>query len=85
MFLYTLVLSPFRVSEQYLSDGARAMRDALAFKSQLVENIDAKDVSYFEYITREYKDYSQEQLVKNIILFTRLNFVLYFLTYFLVG
>lgn len=79
--IYLLAISPIRISEDYLEQSSQAMRDALAFKTKTIENIDAEDMPYYEYITREYKDVSEEKLIDTIVLYTRLRIVLFFVFY----
>lgn len=83
--LYSLALSPFRMTEDYLRETTTAMRDALAYKTKLIENIDAEDMPYYEYITKEYESYGNDQLIEKIILFSRLRILYFFLSYFLFG
>lgn len=81
--LYFLLISPIRISENYLEQSSQAMRDALAFKTKTIENIDADDMPYYEYITKEYKDVSEEALIDTVVLYTRLRIVLFFAFYLL--
>jgi len=61
------------------------MSTAVAYKSELIENIEAEDVKYFEYITKKYKSNTSEELLDKISLYTKLSFFVYFLRYFLFG
>ncbi len=81
--IYGVVLSPLNFTQDTLSIEIDNMQDAIAFKSQAVENIDSGDVKYYEYITKKYDDDSQEDLVDRSVLYSRIIFLLVFIRYFL--
>lgn len=83
--IYSLFMAPFELSERYLQDSINSMKDALAFKSKLIENIDAKDMAYFEYITKQYESYENQELVEKIIFYSRLRILYFFFSYFAFG
>jgi hypothetical protein len=85
LVVYAFVLLPIQTVQDSLNTQSYNMSTAVAYKSELVENIDAEDVDYYEYITKKYEPYSREELLDKISRNTNLSFLVYFLRYFLFG
>lgn len=82
---YFIILSPFNIIEEKLTVEIANMRDAYAYKSENLGTIDATQMQYYEYITKEYEAYSKEDLLDKVTLYSRFKIVHFFLTYFLFG
>jgi len=85
LVVYAFILLPIQTIQDSLNTASYNMSTAVAYKSELIENIEAEDVKYFEYITKKYKSNTSEELLDKISLYTKLSFFVYFLRYFLFG
>ena len=84
-WLYVLVITPFNTFEVSMERKIEHMKDALAYKSGVIQNIDSDRMKYYEYVNMEYKDYTNEELVDDIVTTSRIRFVYAIVLYFMFG
>lgn len=81
--IYALITFPFQYIDTSISLKITSMQDALNYKSKLVENIDESEMSYYRYLSEEYDEYSNQEIIDSIMMYSRLS-VAYFVFYNLV-
>jgi len=83
LWVFLLVMKPFWVIGENIENSWRDMREAVFYKSGLIENIMPDDVAYYKYISKHYEDYSTEELSTKIEKNDWLWFIYALVTYFL--
>lgn len=82
LILYSIIMTPFRMGEDYIQSNITGMKDTLAYKTKVIETIDAEDMPYYEYITKEYETYTNEELIDSIVMFSRVRIIYFIFSYF---
>lgn len=81
--LYALITFPFQYIDTTLSYKLSSLKDTLNFRQEKVDNIDAEDMAYYEYLNEEYESYSDQEIIDSMRIYSWGNF-LYFVLYTLV-
>ena len=81
--LYALITFPFQYIDTALSTKVETLKDALEFKMEKIDTIDAAQMSYYKYLNEEYEWHSEQQIVDSIVLYSWVS-VVYFIIYTLV-
>lgn len=81
--VYSLVLLPFTSFDAQLEKESLYLKDTVLYNSGLVDNLEPKQIKYYEYITSEYSHLSDEEILAKIQSFYTIRIILFFLSYFL--
>lgn len=83
LMLYFVVIAPFQWFQDNMDRSMTNMKNALAYKTWLLDNIQPWEEKYWEYIMKEYEDVSSQQLVDKIAMYSYLEIFSFFIGYFL--
>lgn len=83
--LFVLFVAPSTLLDNYLEQQWGLMRDAMVYNSGLLQNLEPEQVQYYEYISKEYSDLTNEELSSKLSSLAALRFMLYFASYLLVS
>ena len=81
--IYFVVISPFKSLDLYIEDQLTYMKDAYAFNTGRVWNIEPEELKYYEYITQEYSNLDSDETADRIVFFSRMRIIYFFMSYFL--
>ncbi len=81
--VYSLVLLPFTSISTYYEEQSWYMRDTLIYKSGLLDNLEPKKIQYYEYISKEFKYLSNDEITSRLQMYWYIQIILYFIGYFL--
>jgi len=81
--VYSILMLPFTAIGTYYEDQSWYMRDTLIYKSGLLENLEPNEIQYYEYISKEYTDLSNEEITTKLQMYGYIQIILYFIWYFL--
>lgn len=81
--IYALITFPFQYIDTTLNAKVQRLKDALEFRVEKINNIDAANMPYYEFLNEEYKGYSDTQIVDSIMKYSWVS-VAYFIFYTLV-
>jgi hypothetical protein len=79
--IYSLLLFPFTTFDSYLERESLYLKDTMVYNSGLVDNLEPEQIQYYEYITAEYSDLSDDQILSRIQSYFTLRIILFFLSY----
>jgi len=88
MFLYILfvvLIAPGILLDGYFETQWAIMRDAILYNSGLLQNLEPQQVQYYEYISQEYNDMTNEEISSKLDSLAALRFILYIVMYLLVS
>lgn len=83
VFIYSMLMLPFKSLDTHIDNTLVYMKDTLAFNTGLVWNLEPEQLQYYEYITAEYSDLSNDEIVDKIVFLTRVKILYFFISYFL--
>lgn len=82
--LFTLMLIPFTRFDSYLETESVYLKDTIRYNSGLVETLEPEQIPYYEYVTAEYSDMTNDEIMSRINSFFTLRIILFFMMYFVI-
>jgi len=79
--LYVLLIAPITIFDGYLENQSSMMKDTMVYNSWLLQNLEPDQIQYYEYISKEYSDFSNDELSTRLNSLATLRFILYFVSY----